>query len=624
MVTKFKIFEYGTEIKGLVGNVESAGFYMGVTTGGKIRFRFYESADVNKNLYSQEAIKLDTWYTVVLTYDGSTLKLYCNGVLEDSLECTSKISKSAAPIMIGGNPNAEGIPTSGFFEGVISEMIIMTEPLTEGEVIKSYGETLKHIPTSHKVLYYLKFNSDDGIVCNGAAYKEDGMHFDGSDDYISAGLSSYDFKNTFTIGARVKLNAYSDNEYTIFGNPQSAGFNLFKRKDNKLGISVYDQNTSGYINQYTSFIPELNTWYTLMATYDGTKLSLYVNGEEHTSIETTIGTKVCTTPFMVGVNANLNSKLGGCYLNGVVSDVILIDEAITAEQIKANYSTNVRNIISNKTLIAYDLRGYEGREDGTIVPNKMIKTMWVWLPRFKADTPTSLGMIKTKIVGVNDKAHDAFTLGNEELQGFWVGKYENKTNLILDNIPESILIKSQSNTWTNSNIGNMYNEIKNITLSREKYGFDPNDTKTLDTHMIKNSEWAAISYLTHSKCGISRNGTYVEVQEGNSNTGNESGIYAMAGGVSEFVMGNYNVTTNTNFETLPDTKYFDKYTTKEDYENKKLQHALFETNGIYNNSTMNFIDETNMWLIRDNLFSYSNSTGEANANIGSRSILIVK
>ena len=38
----------------------------------------------------------------------------------------------------------------------------------------------------------------------------------------------------------------------------------------------------------------------------------------------------------------------------------------------------------------------------------------------------------------------------------------------------------------------------------------------------------------------------------------------------------------------------------------------------------NFIDKTNMWLIRDNLFSYSNSTGKANANIGSRSILIVK
>lgn len=76
-------------------------------------------------------------------------------------------------------------------------------------------------------------DADNGIVANSAKYESDGMRFDGIDDFISVGYSSYDFNNSFTVGARVKLNAYSDDEYTIFGNPQSGGLNLFKSTDRK-------------------------------------------------------------------------------------------------------------------------------------------------------------------------------------------------------------------------------------------------------------------------------------------------------------------------------------------------------------------------------------------------------
>ena len=98
----------------------------------------------------------------------------------------------------------------------------------------------------------------------------------------------------------------------------------------------------------------------------------------------------------------------------------------------------------------------------------------------------------------------------------------------------------------------------------------------------------------------------------------------MNGGVNEFVMGNYNNTSNTYFETLPETKYYNVYTTQEQYANNKLQHALFETNEFYNTSTMDFVDDNNIWLVRNDLFSYTNSTGASDSNIGSRSILIVK
>lgn len=640
VAARFKIYEYGTETQVITGNIEGAGFYLGLSGKNKIRFRHQESSTTDQNLYSQAKIELDTWYNAVVTYDGTIMKLYVNGVLEDSIEYSGSITKSASPIAIGGNPGKDGTVSGAYFAGVISEAIIMKEPLTEEEVFKNYGKKIRHVPTSHNVLYYLRFDGDNGIVGNGASYEAEGMIFDGTDDYLSVGYSAYDFKNTFSIGARFKLNAYSDKEYDIFGNPQSAGINLFKTTDNKLQCAVYDLNTSNYIYRTFSVIPELDTWYTIIATYNGTELKLYINGKEDVSEKIAIEMYEGTTPFMIGVNPNLNSKLGGAYFNGVISDIILVDEALTANQISTYYSSNLRTVVSDKTLISYDLRAYESRENGTIIPEEMINTMWVWIPRFVATTPTSLGLIDTEIVGINETAHDAFTLGGEELKGFWIGKFENSTNFVSENSDNTIYIKPNNNSWTNNSIGSMFNTIKNIALLPDENGFDASDTKSLDSHMIKNNEWGAVAYFAQGKCGISRAGTYIEIEEnsstyvtggsnyqtnvGQSTTGNVYGVYDMAEGANEFVMGNYSGNANSYLQTLPDSKYYNIYTTQEEYLNKKLQHALFETNEFYNQSTQDFVDSSNIWLVRNNLFSYTNSSGKNTSSTGSRTILVVK
>ena len=111
--------------------------------------------------------------------------------------------------------------------------------------------------------------------------------------------------------------------------------------------------------------------------------------------------------------------------------------------------------------------------------------------------------------------------------------------------------------------------------------------------MMKNSEWGAAAYLSHSKYGvntevrINNNSSYTtgcgaseengsstlscEIQYGNassypqSTTGNISGIFDMSGGAWEYVMGhwsdNLNEPTyeNSGFESMPDAKYYDLY-----------------------------------------------------------------
>ena len=84
-------------------------------------------------------------------------------------------------------------------------------------------------------------------------------------------------------------------------------------------------------------------------------------------------------------------------------------------------------------------------------------------------------------------------------------------------------------------------------------------------HMIKNSEWGALAYLTHSSYGlcidekckeIGTNKTYIS---GNtiedSTTNNMYGVFDLSGSASEFVMANF---ANDNNLTL-NNSHFGKY-----------------------------------------------------------------
>ena len=76
-----------------------------------------------------------------------------------------------------------------------------------------------------------------------------------------------------------------------------------------------------------------------------------------------------------------------------------------------------------------------------------ITTMWVWIPRFNATTPSNYNggtqakpnAIDVTFVKQNETALYAFTFGNKELSGFWYAKFETShttltSNKISDNL----------------------------------------------------------------------------------------------------------------------------------------------------------------------------------------------
>ena len=281
---------------------------------------------------------------------------------------------------------------------------------------------------------------------------------------------------------------------------------------------------------------------------------------------------------------------------------------------------------------------------GEVIPESDIKQYYVWIPRYKYElwnvngenkypNGTSSESAINIVFESKDKetsngtengewlTHPAFTSFNTN--GIWVGKYETSydeetytdSSKFLTTNPNYTAATQASNIIIKPN-------VRSLTTKKvsEFYTLGRGINEGLNSHMMKNSEWGAVSYLTYSlygKCtetgceevylnnintgyypassatftdqwqygttitGCSASSTssitignqsscesgyaYNEANNKASTTGNISGIYDMSGGKWELVMGMIkdapelkNLTAEVDF--LTDTRYYDIYT----------------------------------------------------------------
>ncbi len=316
--------------------------------------------------------------------------------------------------------------------------------------------------------------------------------------------------------------------------------------------------------------------------------------------------------------------------------------------------------------------------------------------------------------GVSTYTHPAFTFGDEELTGIWVSKFEmstddnscttNPTSANCNKNNLNIIVKPNTISLTNVNVSNMFSNIRSMEVYGNIHGFEQsneatvaldknnnltgeiaNDNNNFDTHMIKNMEWGAISYLSSSKYGKQGNDLYKNEYKdvytnnylnkstyksgysatnriainsspvlynnltinnaeqgylgaGASTTGTIYGVYDMSGGASEYVMANQ-VNTSGGFyaseagtwsgTVAPLSKYYEKYSysnSNADLDKAKLGDSIKET------PTSEVMSENDSWGsygimttsgTTSSLFKTEAVTGAALGTNTSRAILTV-
>ena len=349
---------------------------------------------------------------------------------------------------------------------------------------------------------------------------------------------------------------------------------------------------------------------------------------------------------------------------------------------------------ANAVLVTESSRSTYLNTSGVTVSESDILGYFVWIPRYRYKIWTTgvsssgneqeidiifEGKNETKAVATQAGGyytHPAFTFGGTQLDGFWIGKFETSGPTSLPKVKPDI------KALVSQNISTQFATALKFaggTQSGSTVTFDGNSTYGLtsktDSHMLKNSEWGAVAYLSHSKYGANRevyinnssglytgrsggnvsgstpiNGTYTDqtsttqynsygfytwdgyllnyntntrsstrnLNKVASTTGNIYGVYDMSGGAYEYVMGNFaNTIGNSGFTTLPDSKYYDVYSSDVFTGTSTTNinfctlatcggHALNETAGWYSDSSR-FVYSSSAWFRRGGYYNGSAS-----------------
>jgi hypothetical protein len=301
---------------------------------GKLRMRvlsgnlsFYTDTG-SIGLNSTTVVTVNAWSHVAITYDGTTLRLYQNGIMTAST--TASISNGSSNSCYVGQNSVGGSYWNGY---------ICDSRIVKGTAV--YTGSTYTIPTSPEtaisgtslLINFTNAGIPDLAMQNdlqtvGSAqvstsvkkYGTGSLSFDGSTSYLTLPSNPiYNFgSGNFTIECWVYLNSYS-NSPSIFDSESNSNYGV------DLAVTSGGKAQFNYSVNGTSF-PAItgattlstSTWYHLAVVRNGSALNLYVNGTS--DVSTTISGSVYFTGYnILGARSNLPVSVSN-YLNGYIDD----------------------------------------------------------------------------------------------------------------------------------------------------------------------------------------------------------------------------------------------------------------------------------------------------------------
>lgn len=396
----------------------------------------------------------------------------------------------------------------------------------------------------------LSNNLNNGVNKGANWDKNNGYVITSNNGYVDCGLANYYFGDKMSVVLKFKINSnVSDNQLLIGNVSDNSGFSLSYTNigdvytlNGVLGLSDSDES----LIVSSSETLELNTWYTVVLTYNATdednaNFNLYLNGKLVGSVKGSGTIKVSSKEVRVGGNSDIT-----------VSDVLIFNNYLGEDVILSNYKDSI--IVGNDS----DLFVYYNFMDGLDIPNGTVigdnlsngtLAFFTWIPRYKykvwniekvssqysytsddgtlydayndgidvvwesgtsstgtidcnyiinnnvngyfVDDYTNNLSLSEACIGSNGEyyTHPAFSFG-EEKAGFWIGKFETTGSLDESTVlPDVVSVSSDS-------MSDVFDSALNFSKS-SLYGIEK-----FNSHLVKNIEWGAVSYLTHSIYGL--------------------------------------------------------------------------------------------------------------------------
>lgn len=284
------------------------------------------------------------WCHIVATWDGSTERIYRDGIFQNQQAHASALTYSNDTFYINAYDGAINMPTA-----VIDDVRIYNYALSAQDVANLYNSSARNYsitpPRAGLVGYWTMDNNDvngsnlydkSGLnnrgtlvgTSNASGKIKESRSFNGSTNYVD--FSAIDISGGLTYTMWIKLNATPTN-WNLIQNKRT----LLRVSSNKLSwfpdvdTTVVDSNTITIAN---------SRWYLVTVTQSGTAYNMYLDGVNIGTGTTAALDNTTGDDKIAAYNAEIN-------FNGSIDDVRVYNYALSAQEVANLYNSSARTYL---------------------------------------------------------------------------------------------------------------------------------------------------------------------------------------------------------------------------------------------------------------------------------------
>ena len=188
----------------------------------------------------------------------------------------------------------------------------------------------------------LSGKNHDGTLMNmdiGNSWSEEGLNFDGVDDYVPIAEMNYE---NVTLEVIVMPKEYREESMALVCNLESGGYQLYCTSGSKFNFSTYISEIGDYVRGITGFQTEygLGKKYYISGSYDNKKIKLRTTNStltyQENDIVGTIGKPKNNELITLGANPSMVAEEENLD-NGEISSVRVYSKTLSDEERSVNY-----------------------------------------------------------------------------------------------------------------------------------------------------------------------------------------------------------------------------------------------------------------------------------------------
>ena len=196
------------------------------------------------------------------------------------------------------------------------------------------------------------------------------VDFDGTNDYVDLGTSSsLNPSSSLTLSTWIYLNGSGTGSLpTIYSSSKdsagSAGGIALAYTASKIRFYLDTTGSSGWVYAETDSSPNTGQWYHVLGTWNGSTVTLYVNGSAQTTT---------ASASTIGYNTDFPATIGrysSNYFQGLVDEVALFNTALSSSDITAIYNSGVPADISSLNPVGWWRMGDIANGTGTTITDQ--------------------------------------------------------------------------------------------------------------------------------------------------------------------------------------------------------------------------------------------------------------